>query len=66
MSPDNDYAAYGLYFWTSSVYSFSDYDWVYQVRGNNGGTNSSPINVDGAWYGVRPVITISKDLVERQ
>ena len=24
------------------------------------------INVDGAWYGVRPVITISKDLVERQ
>lgn len=66
MSTDNDYAAYGLYFWTSSVYSFSDYDWVYQVRGNNGGTNSSPINVDGAWYGVRPVITISKDLVERQ
>lgn len=65
LSKDDSYEVRGLYFWTSSVHSFGGYDGVYQVRGNNGDEDSSPITSDAALYGVRPIITISKDLVER-
>ena len=59
-NPPNETGDKYLNYYTASVRSFNIYK-VYMVRGHSTPT----IEVDSALYGVRPIITISKSLIDK-